>query len=197
MNSPDGICFCPSTNKVLFLDTVATRLYQIDPSTNTITGSLIDSQLNKNRLCYCPLNDRLYVGYQGGNWFVVNPHTLTIETSISGSTANGPITYCPSNERIYAFYTSGSIIVINPSNNTIERTISCGNATSITYYPVLDRIYITTSGDQMFCLNPQTNIINNTISIVAHPQGSVYIPSNDRLYVVTHDANTITSYFCT
>jgi YVTN family beta-propeller protein len=105
-------------------------------------------------VCYCPVNDRIYVTCRnGGDVVVIDPATNLIESNIGGSPSsfNRPfsITYSPATRLLYVVedYAPGSptvgyILSIDPVTNEIVSRTSIGQGyCSLLFIPGVNKLY--------------------------------------------------------
>lgn len=101
-------CYCPSTDR-LFVPAYGTGAFiSINPHDATSTNiPIVVAEVRAYCCCYCPTSDRVYATNYFDSLFIINPHTNTIETTISGISGLR-MCYCPLNNRMYILRGAGN-----------------------------------------------------------------------------------------
>jgi DNA-binding beta-propeller fold protein YncE len=187
-NGGRGGCFS-ATNGKIYLYSYGSGigyLNEIDPDTNSITGTVSNCGGVYQEPAYCPVNNYIYAPdiTSTDEVQVINPSTLAVITTIS-LTAPTAAAYCGYDQTVYVS-AEDRVVVINPLTNTIVATImtATGSPTptmdtrSILYCQDSQMIYVINENpDNISVISPVSRSLLYTVQPSTFLQRMTYVPT--------------------
>ncbi len=184
--------YCPSDG-MLWITCDDGKLYIYDPVTyalvTSIPGASFGGGFGPRFMCYCPSNDRVYMGAaQMRQIYAVTPGTYAVSAAIivggGGAGQTVGLAYVASIDRVVVCTAANRVDFVDPASNTSVANIAIANGYFPVYCPQNDRLYITdnTADNIVYTVVPATlTFIAAPLEVSGQFFYGVFVPQTDRL----------------
>jgi DNA-binding beta-propeller fold protein YncE len=183
-----SMCYVPTTNRIYVVTGWGTnRLRVINPSTNTIVNDLnLAAYANLNfGIVFCPTTNRVYMCGGNSTVIVINPNTVTIDTTIPVGTSTEFASYDPITDSICIG--GGNVFTfIDPHTNTIIGTFGATDSQTSIFNPLTQRMHMMYAGGCLGVLQENRNIVE-LIASSGSSQFMCYCPTAERIFHAAYD----------
>lgn len=199
-NGPQDMTYDPQNSYVYVSNHLSGNVTIVNTVKNRVIGSIHVGNYPYG-IAYDPSNHLIYVADWGdGNISIINPSNNSVIQTLNVGLYPYQMLYNPSDRNIYVT-TLQNLTIINSTTNTVQKTINLQTGYSqdlgpLAYDPMNGYIYVT-NPNEILVLNSSSGKLLTNFSVGIAPSGTIYVPSNNMIYVVNQfdDSVTIISTF--